>query len=80
MKSPSVSQQKVDNIKHYVKIFFLDFTRINHPQVENSEGTGLGLSLTKRLVELHGGYISFKSKLGEGTTFSFTIPKNLGIY
>ncbi|MFX1311361.1 MAG: PAS domain-containing sensor histidine kinase [Promethearchaeota archaeon] len=62
--------------EHFDQVF-LDFTRINHPHVKNTEGTGLGLSLTKRLVELHGGSINFKSELGKGSTFSFTIPKNL---
>jgi signal transduction histidine kinase len=33
------------------------------------------LSLAKRLVELHGGEITFTSKIGEGSTFVFTIPK-----
>ncbi|MHA1618156.1 MAG: ATP-binding protein [Promethearchaeota archaeon] len=39
------------------------------------EGTGLGLSLTKKLVGLHGGKISFRSEFGIGSTFTFTIPK-----
>ena len=38
------------------------------------EGTGLGLSLAKRLVELHGGRIWVVSELGKGTSFMFTLP------
>jgi hypothetical protein len=37
-------------------------------------GVGLGLALTKKLVELHGGNISVESNLGEGSTFSFVMP------
>ncbi len=40
-------------------------------------GTGLGLSITKQLIELHGGQIYVKSKVGEGTTMSFTLPLSL---
>lgn len=46
----------------------------SHRSRENTVGTGLGLYITKAIVESHGGTVSVRSDEGHGTTFAFTIP------
>ncbi|MCK4815509.1 PAS domain-containing protein, partial [bacterium] len=57
---------------------FKTFQQIDSEYTRKYGGTGLGLSLTKKMVELHGGKIWAESELGKGTTFTFTIPLREG--
>lgn len=50
------------------------FERFRQVGDKSGQGTGLGLPIAKRLVELHGGRMTLRSAQGEGATFSFTLP------
>ena len=53
---------------------FEEFRQVGQPSDGSREGTGLGLTLAKRFVELHGGRIWVESEVGKGSTFAFAIP------
>jgi signal transduction histidine kinase len=56
---------------------FEEFHQLKSTGSAKLEGTGLGLSLAKRLVELHGGRIWVESEIGNGAAFSFTLPDRI---
>ncbi|MGC9398349.1 MAG: GAF domain-containing protein [Anaerolineae bacterium] len=58
---------------------FTKFFRADVPEVRNVKGTGLGLVITRSLVEMHGGHIRVQSEPGEGSTFTFMIPVSSGV-
>ena len=59
-------------------LVFEEFRQVGH-SVHRQEGTGLGLALVRRFVELHGGQVTLESVVGVGSTFIFTLPYALEV-
>ena len=55
-------------------LIFERFYRVDKSRARTTGGSGLGLTIAKRLVEAHGGTIEVKSQVGKGSCFTFTLP------
>ena len=64
-RGPGVEEGKLAGI-------FDPFVRIGSPRM--GKGYGLGLAIARKIVEGHGGKMAVQSRVGEGSTFSFTLP------
>lgn len=64
---------KEEELKH----IFDAFQRLDEKRNQSVEGTGLGMTITKQLMELMGGKISVRSKYGKGTTFYLELPQEI---
>ena len=67
---PGIAPEQVDKI-------FDEFYQLREPGAKKAGGVGLGLAISKKLVEMHGGKIWVQSSVGKGSTFSFTLPVQL---
>ena len=57
-----------------IETLFDKYEQARNRATRGEKGTGLGLYITKQLVELHGGTIHVESEVGRGSIFSFTLP------
>jgi signal transduction histidine kinase len=57
------------------QVIFEEFRQVGGDYARKREGTGLGLTLARRFVELHGGTLRVQSEPGKGSTFTFTLPE-----
>lgn len=83
---PGEEEVRVDVVDNGIGIsaedqarLFTQFFRAEAMEVREQNGWGLGLSIVKKLVEVQGGTIECRSTLGEGSTFTFTVPVAEGV-
>lgn len=71
----SVKDEGIGISEADVKNIFKEFYRVDNPVNKEVKGTGLGLSLVQNIIKAHKGTIWVESKIGEGSSFIFTLPK-----
>lgn len=71
-----ISDEGIGMSEDFQKIMYEPFTQEDNANKSVTFGNGLGLSITKNLIDLHGGKIWCESKINQGTTFYFQIPAN----
>jgi len=69
-----VSDTGIGIPQHELENIFTEFQQVDTAITREFSGTGLGLNITKKFVEMHGGRIWVESELGKGSTFFFSIP------
>ena len=74
----SVADTGIGIPPEYVETIFEEFGRVDNSSTRKVDGLGLGLSISRRLVELHGGQIWVESEVGVGSTFYFSLPVDGG--
>jgi signal transduction histidine kinase len=70
----SISDTGIGIAPEHHEAIFEEFRQVGSDYARKREGTGLGLTLTKKFVEMHGGKIWVESEPGKGSTFTFTLP------
>ena len=73
--SISVADTGIGIAEEHLAAIWEDFRQVDQSSTREFGGTGLGLSITKKLVEALGGHADLRSTLGEGSTFTITLPR-----
>ena len=75
----SVKDQGPGIPEEFQSKIFDRFSQADTSATRKQGGTGLGLSIARSIIELHGGTIGFTTEAGQGTTFTFTLPKMVAV-
>ncbi|WP_243359882.1 PAS domain-containing sensor histidine kinase [Fundidesulfovibrio terrae] len=74
----TVSDTGIGIKKEDIQLLFKEFSQLESPYDKRYQGAGLGLALSKKFIELHGGRIWAQSVFGEGSAFTFILPRRGG--